>query len=237
MKIGLTQTENPEKHQFYVEWLKANEEIEILTLSADKDNLDEINNCDALVLSGGIDVYPGFYGSNSIDYPGAPEKFNEKRDEFEIDVFKSALEKKLPVLGICRGMQLINVIHKGTLIQNLGDEELIKIHKGNPDKRHDISIGEETLLHDITGQTQGEINSAHHQSIDKLGKGLLINCRAEDGTIEGIEWEDKKDKAFMLAIQWHPERMFKVQLEDSPLSKTIRNRFIEEINTSKRNKK
>ena len=73
-------------------------------------------------------------------YPGAPEKFNEKRDEFEIAAFKSALEKKLPVLGICRGMQLINVIHQGTLIQNLGDEKLNKIHKGNPDKRHHISM-------------------------------------------------------------------------------------------------
>jgi putative glutamine amidotransferase len=140
-------------------------------------------------------------------------------------------------LGICRGMQLINVIHKGTLIQNLEDESLIEVHKGNPDKHHPVSIGEDTLLHQISGQTRGEINSAHHQAIDKPGEGLLINCKADDGTIEGVEWKDKAGKPFMLAVQWHPERMFRLQLQDSPLSKTIRDQFISAIRKSTANKK
>ena len=234
MKIALTYTGNPAKQQYYVDWLKANEDIDIVNLSADDNNLDEINNCDALVLSGGIDIHPKFYGGNA-NYAGAPEKFNEKRDEFEINAFQSAQQNNIPVLGICRGMQLINVIHKGTLIQDLGDESLNQIHKGNPDKYHPVSIGEETLLHDITGETKGEINSAHHQAIDKAGEGLLINCKAPDGTIEGIEWKEKTRKPFMLAIQWHPERMF--QLPDAPLSKTLRKQFIEEIKKSTANKK
>ena len=231
MKIALTHTGNPEKHQYYIDWLKANEDIEIVKLSAEDDNLEEINNCDALVLSGGIDVHPRLYGGQR-SYPGAPETFNEKRDEFETAAFHSARENHIPILGICRGMQLINVIHNGTLIQNLGDENLIEVHKGNPDKHHPVSIEKETLLHEVTGQTKAEINSAHHQAIDKLGEGLLINCKANDGTVEGIEWKEKATKPFMLAVQWHPERMFRFQLQDSPLSKRIRNQFISAIKKS-----
>jgi len=129
-------------------------------------------------------------------------------------------------------MQLINIIHKGTLIQNLEMEGLDKAHIGNPDKSHEVSIAEGSLLQQITGQTKAEINSAHHQAIDKPGEGLLINCRATDGTIEGIEWKEKAGKPFMLAIQWHPERMFRFRLQDSPLSKNIRNQFIEAIKKS-----
>jgi putative glutamine amidotransferase len=230
MKIGLTKTRSPEKHQFYVDWLKGNEDIEIIKLSVADNNFNEINNCDALVLSGGIDVHPKFY-TGKINYPGSPKEFNEKRDEFEIAAFRSAQENNIPVLGICRGMHLINVIHKGTLIQDIGNESLIKVHQGEPDNNHPVIIGEETLLHHITGQTKGEINSAHHQAIDKPGEGLLINCKAADGTIEGIEWKEKAGKPFMLAIQWHPERMFRFQLQDSPLSKAIRNQFISAIKT------
>jgi putative glutamine amidotransferase len=235
MKIGLTKTRNLKKHQYYIDWLKGDEKIEIVTLSVDDDNLDEINNCDALVLSGGVDVHPKFYGSKT-GYPGEPEEFNEKRDEFEIAAFHSAEENNIPILGICRGMQLINVIHKGTLIQHLEDESLIEVHKGNPDKSHVVTVEKNTILYDITGTGKSEINSAHHQVIDKLGEGLVINARSDEGLVEGIEREDKSGKPFLLAIQWHPERMFRFQLENSPASKAIRERFIQEIEKSIANK-
>lgn len=231
MKIGLTRTRRLEKHQFYLDWLKANEEIEILTLSVDENNLEEINNCDALVLSGGVDVHPKFYDSDTV-YPGAPKEFNEKRDEFEIAAFQSAEKNNIPILGICRGMQLINVIHKGTLIQSLGMHDLNKVHKGSPDKSHPVNIEPGTILYDIVDSKQTEVNSAHHQAIDKLGEGLLINARSDEGIAEGIERKDKYQKPFLLAIQWHPERMFRFQLENSPASKAIRERFIEEIKKS-----
>lgn len=225
MKIALTHTGNPEKHQYYINWLKANDTIEIVALSADAGNRSELGSCNGLVLSGGIDIQPKLYGGLPI-YPGAPEKFNEKRDAFEIAAFESAQAKGLPVLGICRGMQLINVIHKGTLIQNLGNDSLNKTHNGTPDKQHMVSVIKDSLLHQLTGETEAEINSAHHQAIDKLGDGLLINALAADGTVEGIEWKDKAGKPFMLAIQWHPERMFRFGLQDTALSKIIRNQFI-----------
>jgi len=78
----------------------------------------------------------------------------------------------------------------------------------------------------------GKINSAHHQCIEELGDGLMINCIAEDGTIEGTEWKEKSGKPFLLCVQWHPERMYKFHLQDTPLSKNIRTRFIEEIKKS-----
>ncbi|MEP6595862.1 MAG: gamma-glutamyl-gamma-aminobutyrate hydrolase family protein [Ginsengibacter sp.] len=229
MKIAITRTEKDDKLQYYIDWLKANEDIDTITLSAVENNLDELNKCDALVLTGGIDIHPKFYGGNTI-YTGAPEKFNEKRDEFEITTFHSAQKNNLPILGICRGMQLINVIQTGTLIQDHDDENLHEIHKGNPDKYHHVNIEEGSLLHEIIGFTKGEINSAHHQAIDLAGKDLLINCKADDGTIEGVEWKDKTGKPFMLAVQWHPERMFKQM--DSPFSKKLRGKFILEVEKS-----
>lgn len=233
MKIALTYTGYPQKHQYYIDWLKANENIDVVKLCADENNLNELNSCDALVLSGGIDIHPRFYNGKT-DYPGAPEKFNEKRDEFEISSFYLAQQNNIPVLGICRGLQLINVIHKGTLIQDISDESVNKIHRGNPDQRHTVIIKEGTLLHDLTGKTTGHISTAHHQAIDKEGDGLMISAMADDGTVEGIEWKDKTGKPFMAAVQWHPERMF--SFEDITLSKTIRDGFIKEIEKSILNK-
>ena len=231
MKIGLTHTGNPEKHQFYVDWLKANEDIEIVKLSAEDRNLEALNSCDGLVLSGGIDIHPRFYGNNSTDYTGAPEVFNEARDEFEIAAFQLAQENNIPVLGICRGMQLINVIHKGSMLQDLGST-VKPVHAGNPDKSHDVKIKAGTILADIVKNETTAINSAHHQAIDKLGADLVINALSADGVIEGIERKDADGKPFLLAIQWHPERMFRFGLENTAGSIAIRQRFIEEVKKS-----
>ncbi len=225
MKIALTHTGNPEKHQFYIDWLKAGGDIEIVPLSVQDNNLNELNNCDALVISGGIDVHPSYYG-NSVDYVGAPDKFNKERDEFEMAAYRTAQEKQMPVLGICRGMQLINVIHHGTMIQNLGT--LNATHKGEPDKSHEVNIESGTLLHDIVGNDRTAINSAHHQAIDKIGEGLKVNARSDEGIAEGIERADPNGKPFLLAIQWHPERMFRFNLENSAASRGLRERFLEE---------
>ncbi|MEO8404409.1 MAG: gamma-glutamyl-gamma-aminobutyrate hydrolase family protein [Chitinophagaceae bacterium] len=239
MKIALTFTGNAEKHQYYVDWLKANSNIEVVKLSEEENNLDQLAQCDALVLSGGIDIHPKFYKNNTTDYEGRPGKFNENRDEFEINAFQSAQENNLPVLGICRGLQLINIIYNGTLVQNLSNPVLLNTHIGNPDKSHTAIIEPGTILSDIVGEGEGkvQINSAHHQSIDKLGDGLLINAISTDNIIEGIERKNKPDKPFLLAIQWHPERMFRFHLENSAASKAIRNRFIEEVKKSIKHKK
>jgi putative glutamine amidotransferase len=230
MKIGLTYTGSPEKHRNYVGWLKSDEEkVEVIRLSID-DPGASIGDCDALVLSGGVDIHPELYGGGMV-YPHSPEGgWQRERDLFEIAVFKFALDHKMPVLGVCRGLQLINISLRGTLIQDLGEEKdgTHENVKGT-DKEHVVLVDEGTLLYDIAEEREGAANSAHHQAIDKLGEGLAVNCRAGDGTIEGIEWADTAGKPFMLAVQWHPERMFTNQFKDRRLYKSIRDRFITEI--------
>jgi len=237
MKIGLTYTGSEEKHQNYIKWLTGNDDIEIIQLSERDNNADAIKNYDALILSGGVDIHPKFYNSEKIHYPHSPKEFNEQRDEFEIALFRFAQKTNKPVLGICRGFQLINCMYDGTLKQDVGDERN-KIHKAEiinhiqKDKAHGLDIEEGTTLNDIVKNSRAVVNSAHHQTIDKLGEGLKANCHSDDGLIEGFERAHPNGKPFLLAVQWHPERMYKFNLEGSPVSKSIRDRFIEEMKNS-----
>ena len=232
MTIGLTYTGSDKKHNYYKQWLEGNDQdIHVIKLSETDNNAPAINDCDALVLSGGIDINPERYKGNK-EYPNKPERFNDMRDDLESTVFARAIDRKIPVLGICRGLQLINVLLNGTLVQDLDTGN--KTHEGGPDKEHEIQIEKDSLLYKLTGTLSGAVNSAHHQAIDKLGDGLKISCRATDGTIEGIEWLDPKQKPFLLGIQWHAERMFFFNLQNSPLSAGIRNQFIQEIRNTKR---
>ena len=229
IKIGVTYTGTDEKHSNYVQWLKGNEHIEIITLSPLHTELDGIQNFDGIVLSGGIDTHPKFYNSGITNYPNAPQHFNEKRDEFEIAVFEISQKSDIPLLAICRGMQLVNCIMGGNLKQDIGTVANA-IHRFEQyDKAHAINIVPGSLLNEITGIDRTVINSAHHQAVDIVGKGLVINCSADDDTVEGIEWEDKKNKSFFLGVQWHPERMYKFHLNESPAAKSIRDTFINAI--------
>ena len=232
MTIGLTLTEYEHKHHFYVNWLKGSDDIQVIVFSVKNNNASELDKCDGLVLSGGVDSNPKFYNGND-EYPNKPEGgWDTARDEFELSLYQSALDKNIPVLAICRGLQLVNIFHGGNLIQDLGEGN--ERHKAvkEQDKENVISIEPGSLLHEIVNIKEGIINSAHHQAINSVADVLMINCRAMDGTIEGTEWKQKEGKPFLLCVQWHPERMHKIHLHDSALSKNIRNRFIEEIKKS-----
>jgi putative glutamine amidotransferase len=230
MKIGLTYTGSEWKHENYVKWIKADEDIEVIRLDAELANLHEMQECDGLVLSGGVDIDPELY-DGALEYVKAPvDGWQTERDLFEQATLQLAWEKGLPVLGVCRGLQLINVSLNGTLIQDLGvkgDE----VHEGvkGVDKEHGVSLLPGSLLRGIAGKDGGMVNSAHHQAIDQLGEGLKINCRAEDGTIEGIEWAEPDGRPFLLAVQWHPERMYVNGFADGFLYRAIRDEFINAI--------
>lgn len=157
---------------------------------------------DGLLLTGGRDVDPKRYGQEPARETQAP---NPARDRMEIGLLGEALDRDLPVLGICRGLQLLNVYHGGTLIQHLkGDPHRTLPRPKDPSKPvHEISVAPDTRLAAILGAGQLPVNSRHHQAVDKLGARLLVSAKAVlDDVVEGLELPEKE---FAIAVQWHPE--------------------------------
>lgn len=229
MKIGLTFTET--RWENYPKWIKGNDDnIEIVELHWEKHDKDEVwdlvEDCDGIVLTGGVDMHPRFYENERLDFPNGDGQFNEVRDEFEMHVFETAMNFKLPVLAICRGLQLVNVALGGDLIQDL-EEAGKKNHRrmNDVDDAHSISVSENSLLKEVVGSTSANINGAHHQAIGKLSDELMATAFSEDGVIEAVEWKDKTDEPWLLAVQWHPERM----KQDEVCSKNIRESFLHQV--------
>jgi putative glutamine amidotransferase len=212
------------KFQYYTDWLKSGN-VEYIVLDYRKNNFDDIKKCSSLLLTGGDDIFPEFYndwedGKDRSDYK--PE-----RDGFEFKLLDYALNNNLPVLGICRGLQLINSRLNGSLINDI---ETVRgtIHtkiSENNDRMHDVNLFENSLVYDTIREKRGLVNSSHHQAIDRLGEGLVITAKTDDGIIEAVEWEEKLSKPFLLAIQWHPERM---KEQNSPFTKNVLLRFKQE---------
>lgn len=230
IRIGITASES--RFENYPAWIKGNDPaIEVVELHWDKHSIDEVwdevEDCDGIVLTGGVDTHPDFYENARLDYPNKPAAWNRERDEFEMHVFETALNFKLPVLAICRGLQLVNVALGGTLVQDLqeaGREDHRR--QGDIDRTHNVQVTEGTLLHHITGTLQGTINSAHHQAIGTVSDELVANATSPDGVIEGAEWKSKDGNNWLLCVQWHPERM--ANKEGSPFSANIRQQFLAE---------
>jgi putative glutamine amidotransferase len=158
---------------------------------------------DSLILTGGgFDIHPILYGESKIHHKTTIDK---TRTDFEFKFAKSFLKTGKPILGICGGMQLINVIYGGTLIQDINDtfKNALNHSMKNPTlKHHDVEVIQDTLLESIVKNHKISTNTSHHQAIDKIGKGLRLNAKTSDGIIEGIEDPNHK---FCLGVQWHPE--------------------------------
>ena len=158
---------------------------------------------DGVILSGGGDVMPLSYGQE----PHLASLLQDPaRDAVELAVIKSALAKGIPILGICRGIQILNVAMGGTLIQDIPSQVPTACqHYSRAEGTigiHTIDVVPGTLLDRVVAQTTLPVNSYHHQSIAELGRGLRINARAKDGIIEGVESDDDRP---ILALQCHPE--------------------------------
>ena len=217
MKIGITKSEA--NYENYPKWIKGKDNIEIVALSYEENNIEDLQYCVGIVLTGGVDIQ-----AEKRDYPHAPKYFNPIRDEFERSILLKALDLKIPILGICRGLQVINVNLGGTLILDLGESEN-EIHKrGLSDKVHEVILDENSLLFNITKRSKGTVNSAHHQAIEKLGESLKAVAKSDKGVIEAIELKNPINQ-FLLGVQWHPERM---EDQDNSFTKNIREAFLSE---------
>jgi putative glutamine amidotransferase len=159
-------------------------------------NFDKLQG---LVIPGGVDVCPDWYGEKP---KRTTQSGNLDRDALEIALIRRAIDNDIPVLGVCRGHQLLNVALGGSLVQHIDnhvtDKHLVKI---NSNSKHLSFIGNDFW-----------VNSLHHQAIDKLGKGLKVVAKAQDGTIEAVE---STQHPFVVGVQWHPEMSCNTKFEQN----------------------
>lgn len=229
MILGITDTLKPNL-QCYIDWIRrAVSDVEIIPLSYVLKNLEALNRCEGIVLTGGGDIHPKHYGRE--DASALVRNVDEYRDQFEFDVVKRSLENNLPMLGICRGMQMCNVALGGTMIPDVEGAGYKNHKKGEEesDPRHSLRIREGSLLHLVLQSTVGEVNTNHHQAVRELGRGLTGTAWSYDGLVEGLEWEQPKKRPFLQLVQWHPERMVDFS---NPLSKGLLDCFIHEVQAS-----
>jgi putative glutamine amidotransferase len=176
---------------------------------------------DALVLGGGGDVDPARYG-RALRAESRVE-VDLERDALDFGLLGRALGGGMPVLGICRGLQVVNVAFGGTLVQDLSTERPSAVtHEAGDDDRgrlaHSVTIGSGSRLADLTGVAEAPVNSRHHQAIEDLAPGLTVSATAPDGLVEAVE---RPDGAWLFAVQWHPEN-----LRSDPVSERIFSGFL-----------
>lgn len=232
IKIALSKGYPYDSYKSYYDWVVSGDST-IIVNDMYNQSLDSalkmLEECSALLLSGGADIFPGRYGKEadlercgSIDY---------KRDTLEFALIKKAMEMEIPIFGICRGQQMLNVAMGGDLyIDILSDyDTTIKHRQPNTyDCFHDVFVEPGTKLGWTTGIIKGNTNSNHHQAINNIAEVFKVAAKSADGLIEAIEWKNPEEKSFLMAVQWHPERM---EL-DNPLSGGLLELFLDEIHRS-----
>lgn len=179
-----------------------------------------LDSVDGLLFTGGEDIHPSFYGEVPQERCG---EIDQDRDRFEIELAERALNRKLPILGICRGIQLLNVVMGGSLYQDLSYRPGTAEDHHAPEERryeliHKVRLIPGSRLYQILGSFEFEVTSTHHQMIKDLASSLKVSAVASDGVIEGVEAEEYP---FLLAVQWHPERMLRRSPEQLSLFKAF----------------
>ncbi|KAB2951838.1 gamma-glutamyl-gamma-aminobutyrate hydrolase family protein [Heliorestis acidaminivorans] len=183
------------------------------------------NNAHGLLLSGGGDIDPLFYHQQPHVALG---EVDPDRDRLDFAILARALQRQMPILAICRGLQVLNVARGGTLIQDLPRQrpQALRHQQRAPrwHKSHSIDICEGTMLRQIYRNSTGQVNSFHHQAVDRVGKDLEVVARSNDGVIEALEGLGKN---FVMAVQWHPEDLYNNDLEARGLFRAFAESCIE----------
>ena len=183
----------------YIESLaRAGAGMRWVELSGPEQAVQDALTCDGLLLPGGGDMDPKFYGQARIPACGEP---NLLRDAAEPLLLRAFLAADKPVLGICRGIQVMNAVLGGDLYQDIKPFEHLP-HNDHWAKVHTVTVRRGTLLSRILGQDTVLVNSQHHQAVDRVAPGFTLAALSEDGIVEAIE---KPDARFCLGVQWHPE--------------------------------
>lgn len=228
VKVAMSKASGSPHYALYERWLKSiDSTIEYIDLY--KMNINEakqvLKKCSGLVLTGGPDVKPDKYGK-----PGDSSRcdIDIHRDSLEFALINIANKLKLPILAICRGEQIFNVAFGGSLIVDIPSDFDTLVQHRCPDPSncyHDIMIVKNSQLYQITGVEYSFVNSNHHQAVDKLANVFKPVAYAKDGLIEAYEWKNINEHPFLVAIQWHPERL----TENKKLSSKIGERYIKEV--------
>lgn len=192
----------------------------ILPVHMDKQALaQQVSLLDGLILSGGYDIDPYFYGEQPSRRLG---DIYPERDQFEMSLLESAEKKNIPILGICRGVQMLNVYHGGSLYQDL-DEIDHPVYKHSQDqtpalRSHAVTIDKSSILYSILKTERTRVNSFHHQCIHQVAEGFAVAAQADDGVIECIE---NKQYPWEIGIQWHPEMLHAASLDMLDIFKAL----------------
>ncbi len=187
----------------YVASVQRTGAIAVLLPVDERAPLELLGRIDALLLIGGADIDPEVYGAAREP---ATEATYPERDRFEIALILAAIERGLPVLGICRGMQILNVAYGGTLAQDLLSADGEHPHRRSIGSfrgaEHVVTLTPGSLAARAAGEEFHMVHCHHHQAVGEVGEGLLVSARAEDGVIEALE---AADGSWTLGVQWHPE--------------------------------
>ena len=186
----------------YTEALRRAGAIPVIVPPQPENAAEIVAGLDGLLLAGGYDCDPGLYGE---DRHPTVETMDERRQQNDLSLAKAARERGIPTLGVCLGLQVMNVAAGGTLIQDIDSAiETEIVHASEPEDRarHDVIVEDGTHLASILGARELNVNSSHHQAIRNVAKGLRVTAHAPDGIVEGLE--DPRHP-FYLGVQWHPE--------------------------------